>query len=279
MTRKTFTPGIVGSALRPQQPGRSRACGSQPIPSHSAGSRAAQRGAEHGDAIPPGRPDRASAVDPRPPLWSERGACSVYCPWCSSWPAWLPPRVPRTSRCLPMTPDQARAAIQVLNDPKQRAALTAALEEIARSHIAPPAPSTAAPPPAATPAAATPAAKPALPIPLAPDSLGAQVLLRAAHFLNHSSTRVVEAAQAARSVPQLWDLDRYRHHRSVGRAQLRPRHGLASGDRRDLCRRDGLRTAARGAPSGRRAEGMGAERQSRNGSAGSSRARRTVGHE
>src|ERR1700757_1842452 len=72
-----------------------------------------------------------------------------------------------------LTPAQARAALDVLNDPKKRAEVTPPRGPIPKPHPAPPAPA----PPAA---AANPAAAPAptgLPIPLAPDSLGAQVLV------------------------------------------------------------------------------------------------------
>jgi small-conductance mechanosensitive channel len=99
-----------------------------------------------------------------------------------------------------LTPAQARAALDVLNDPKKRAEVTTTLEAIAKAQPAP-----AAPAPAA--AAANPAAAPAptgLPIPLAPDSLGAQVLVGAESFLNRISTDAANATHAMQSLPLLW---------------------------------------------------------------------------
>ena len=63
--------------------------------------------------------------------------------------------------------DQAKAALDVLNDPQKRAAFTATLDAIVKGHPAP-APE---PPPAE-----------GLPIPFQPDSIGAQVLVTAADF-------------------------------------------------------------------------------------------------
>ena len=53
-----------------------------------------------------------------------------------------------------------------------------------------------APPPAATPAPAA--------VPIAPDSLGAEVLMGASGLLNHISDEVIAGFGAIRSVPQLW---------------------------------------------------------------------------
>jgi moderate conductance mechanosensitive channel len=98
-----------------------------------------------------------------------------------------------------LTAAQAQAVIQVLNDPKQRAALAAALAAIAKVPTAEP----AQPPAPANPASAPQPAK--LAIPLAPNSLGAQVLLSVSQFLSHTSAQVVKGVQAARSLPQLWN--------------------------------------------------------------------------
>jgi small-conductance mechanosensitive channel len=103
-----------------------------------------------------------------------------------------------------LTPAQARAALEVLNDPKQRAAFTATLEALAKAAPTPAASGAAPASPAASSSAAsapTPAGE--LPIPLAPDSLGAQVLVTGANFLNHLSDRVVDAAHAMQSLPSL----------------------------------------------------------------------------
>ena len=122
-----------------------------------------------------------------------------------------------------LTPDQARAALTVLNDPTRRAALIAALQAIAQqTHPAPGAsgqnPSTAPPnrsaakpqssdtapdQPAATPSPSTDPA-PAGTIELAPDSLGAAILVGGSRFLTHVSTHALTALRAVQSLPLLW---------------------------------------------------------------------------
>ena len=106
---------------------------------------------------------------------------------------------PKAAAQLAVTAEQAQAAIHVLNDPKQRAALTAALAAIAKAPAAQP----AQPPAAATTASPPQPAK--LAIPLAPNSLGAQVLFNVERFLSRTASQVVRAVQAARSLPQLWN--------------------------------------------------------------------------
>jgi moderate conductance mechanosensitive channel len=98
-----------------------------------------------------------------------------------------------------LTAQQAQAAIQVLNDPKQRAALTAALAAIAKASTIQPAQPSASGNPGSPPQPAK------LAIPLAPNSLGAQVLLSVERFLSQTSSQVVRGVQAARSLPQLWN--------------------------------------------------------------------------
>ena len=124
-----------------------------------------------------------------------------------------------------ISPQQARTALEVLNNPKKRVEFTATLEAIAAGNPAPqaaanPAPTTAnsaagAARPGAQPTAA-PAAPPATPpaqfgsaadvlkMPLAPDSLGAQVLVSGAIFLNRAGTQAMDALHAVQSVPLLW---------------------------------------------------------------------------
>ena len=100
-----------------------------------------------------------------------------------------------------LTPEQARAALETLNDPKKRAAFAATLEALLKGQPADAPP----PPPAVTP---TPAATPAIPtgpsIELEPNSLGAQVLLTASAFLNEAADSVPRALKAVQSVPLLW---------------------------------------------------------------------------
>jgi small-conductance mechanosensitive channel len=97
-----------------------------------------------------------------------------------------------------ITADQARIALDVLNDPAKRAAFTATLNALVKGQ---PAAAAAAPEPA-RPAPGAPSE--ALAIPLAPDSLGAQVLVSASAFVNHLGNQVVEAMDAVQSLPLLY---------------------------------------------------------------------------
>ncbi|MEA2778162.1 MAG: moderate conductance mechanosensitive channel [Acetobacteraceae bacterium] len=107
--------------------------------------------------------------------------------------------------------DQAHAALDVLNDPAKRAAFAATLNAIIKAQPGPAATIAATSPPPAAPAATTlPAAAPAettvqgLTIPLAPDSLGAQVLLSASAFVNRIGSQTVNAMEAVQSLPLLY---------------------------------------------------------------------------
>jgi small-conductance mechanosensitive channel len=98
--------------------------------------------------------------------------------------------------------EQARAALDVLNDPAKRAAFAATLNAIVKTQ---PATSLAAAAPAAP-------AKPAptettvegLKIPLAPNSLGAQVLLSASEFGSRLGNRTMDALDTVQSLPLLY---------------------------------------------------------------------------
>jgi moderate conductance mechanosensitive channel len=107
-----------------------------------------------------------------------------------------------------LTPAQARAALEVLNDPRKRAEVTATLEAVAKAQPAPAAhPASGPPAPTGPPASAqakgstAPAAKP---LALAPDSLGAQVLLQGENFLTRISADTGNALHAMQSLPLLW---------------------------------------------------------------------------
>ncbi|MDR3415036.1 MAG: mechanosensitive ion channel [Nevskia sp.] len=160
-----------------------------------------------------------------------------FCLLLISHLAWAQPGVPAPG----ISADQARTALDVLNDPKKRAAFAATLDAIVKAQpvlVAPAAAGTATPgaavtlpagvPPASTaiaapaqaaaPGAAAPgvAAPPVaetsppkttvegLTIPLAPDSLGAQLLVSASDFVSHAGVRAVEGLHTVRSVPLLW---------------------------------------------------------------------------
>ena len=110
-----------------------------------------------------------------------------------------------------LTPEQARAALEVLNNPKKRAEFTATLQALAAQKPAAPAPAQpekptgkpdAAPEAASAPQAAGPNS--GLQIPLAPDSLGAEVLVSASDFLNRAGTHAMDALHTMQSVPLLW---------------------------------------------------------------------------
>ncbi len=123
-----------------------------------------------------------------------------------------------------ITPEQARQAIDVLNDPAKRAAITATLEAIARAQPAAGTPAaapataspTAAPGTAGTTAAIPGEAAPAdqtspaaaktapLGIPLAPDSLGAVVLVGGSNFMTRMADQVRGTLHAAQGAPLLW---------------------------------------------------------------------------
>jgi moderate conductance mechanosensitive channel len=97
--------------------------------------------------------------------------------------------------------DQARAALEVLNDPAKRAAFAATLDALAKAQ--PPAAAAGAP---AAPAAPAPThtAVEGVNIPLAPDSLGAQVLLSASAFVSHLGTQTMDALDTVQSLPLLY---------------------------------------------------------------------------
>ena len=90
---------------------------------------------------------------------------------------------------------QAKDALDALQDPKKRAQLINVLEAIAKTGVVPAAPAPAAPPPAA---------EPSLVIPLAPDSLGAQLLVGVPDHLAQLSEQLTQAFDAATDFPLLW---------------------------------------------------------------------------
>jgi small-conductance mechanosensitive channel len=109
------------------------------------------------------------------------------------------PTIPATS----ITPEQARQALDVLNDPAKRAAITATLEAIARALPATPTGAAPATPTAAAPAPTTPKSAPEG-APLAPNSLGAAVLVGAANFMNQAADWLSDTLHAAHGVALLW---------------------------------------------------------------------------
>lgn len=102
--------------------------------------------------------------------------------------------------------DQARVALDVLNDPGKRAAFAATLGAIVKAQPAVGAAAPGAPAPAAEPAkpAPTETTVQGLTIPLAPDSLGAQVLLSASAFVSRVGNQAMDAMETVQSLPLLY---------------------------------------------------------------------------
>src|SRR5689334_4278170 len=140
-------------------------------------------------------------------------------------PASAQPVAPQPAAAAPaLSPQQAQRALELLRDPARRDQFIALLEALARvapqaaaaptaAPRTPAAPGAAAPvedtsaadsgpstPLAATPAA-PPAPAPAAAVPLAPDSLGAQVIVGVSERLATLSDEVVEAVQTVTSFP------------------------------------------------------------------------------
>nr|WP_294521930.1 mechanosensitive ion channel domain-containing protein [uncultured Rhodopila sp.] len=95
--------------------------------------------------------------------------------------------------------DQARAALDVLNDPAKRAAFAATLGAIVKAQPAQP----GAPAAQGQPAAPETKAE-GISIPLAPDSLGAQVLVSASQFVNKLGDEALDALDTVQSLPLLY---------------------------------------------------------------------------
>lgn len=101
-----------------------------------------------------------------------------------------------------ISPEQARLALEVLNDPKKRAAFAATLDVIARAQPQPPGVTQPPQPSAEPPKPET--RNDAIALPLTADSLGAQVLVTASDFVSHLGTQASEAFDAVQSLPLLW---------------------------------------------------------------------------
>lgn len=102
-----------------------------------------------------------------------------------------------------VTPEQARAALDTLKDPQKRAAFTATLEALLKAPTKEP-PIQGPPAPVPDPPANPKTTVEGVIIPLAPNSLGAQVLLAASAFVNDASNATVRMFRALESLPLLW---------------------------------------------------------------------------
>ena len=105
------------------------------------------------------------------------------------------PPPPAAAPAPALTPDQARQALEVLQDPARRAQAIAVLEALAKVAAAAP----------AKPGEAPPAPQPAKmeTAPLAPNSLGAQILLDASGWLATVSSQGVQTARSVTKLPAL----------------------------------------------------------------------------
>ena len=109
-----------------------------------------------------------------------------------------------------LAPAQAQQVLDLLRDDKRRAEFTATLDAIVKAAPSPPlaappltgAPAIAAPTIAATAAEAVPAAVSALP--LAPDSLGAQLLTQASEAITRTGAKLAASVQSVNDLPLLW---------------------------------------------------------------------------
>jgi len=114
-------------------------------------------------------------------------------------PATAPSAPPPAASAL--TPDEARRALETLQDDAKRAQFIDTLRALANANAKPPA---SQPAPAEKPAAApAPSEKPAI-VPVDSDGLGAQLLLQVSEQLGAISTQVAAAANAVTHFPLLW---------------------------------------------------------------------------
>ena len=100
--------------------------------------------------------------------------------------AWPQPSAAAKPPAPMLTPQQAQAVLNVLQDDKARAQFTTVLEDMVR----------------AVPAVAP--AKPLVAVPLAADSVGAQLLVAGAHWAGELAGQFTSTAEAIGDVPQLW---------------------------------------------------------------------------
>jgi small-conductance mechanosensitive channel len=108
-----------------------------------------------------------------------------------------PAPAPKPAEAAPLTQAQAQAALDVLRDDSKRAQVMSVLEALAKTApVGPAAPAAAG----GAPGIAT----GHLPIPLAPNSLGAQLLVGASDQLSELSTSVVDTVRAVTDFPLLW---------------------------------------------------------------------------
>src|SRR5262249_35817326 len=131
--------------------------------------------------------------------------CLALCPASAQIPSVLVPKAEAPSKPAPattspatsaLTPDEARRALETLQDDKKRAEIINTLRAIANA----PQPKGATP----APAPQTPATEPVQVVPLEADSLGAQLLLQVSEQFATISNEIAAAANAVTRFPLLW---------------------------------------------------------------------------
>ena len=136
---------------------------------------------------PAGTPASESAPAPGPARPDPVRPDPVRPPPAAPVPAAHAPASPATPA---ISPAEAQRLVDLLNDPKKRADFTATLEAIAKS----------SPQPAPV---VVPEAAPVLAIPLAPDSLGAELLVSGSSLLGHLSNRFDSFLNDLRAIPPM----------------------------------------------------------------------------
>ncbi len=114
-----------------------------------------------------------------------------------------PPGTPVANTLPQISPAQARQVLEVLNDPAKRAQFIATLDAIVQAQAQQPAAQPAPPAPDSPPADNAGTAN-KLPLPLEPNSLGADILLGVSNYLTNIANRAVSAVRAMSSLPSLW---------------------------------------------------------------------------
>jgi small-conductance mechanosensitive channel len=112
---------------------------------------------------------------------------------------------PASSPAAPpaISTEQARVALDVLNDPAKRAAFAATLGAIVNAQPATSVPAVPSPSAQPKPSSAITTVE-GLKIPLAPNSLGAQILLSASDFVGRLGNRSMDALDTVQSLPLLY---------------------------------------------------------------------------
>jgi small-conductance mechanosensitive channel len=114
-----------------------------------------------------------------------------------------PAAIPAAATTPPLSPAETASVLQLLNDPQKRAAFTAQLQALTKATAA------TTPKPAAVPA-----------VPLAPDSVGAEVIQKSASWLNDLAGQVSAFNHVLGNLPAVWAFSLRVFHDPARRAQV-----------------------------------------------------------